>query len=57
MTWLALRQNRLGIYAGLAILIALAAMMVPTGISNLVVFEDSGLKACLDTATRPCAAN
>ena len=54
MTWVALRQNRLGIYAGVAILIALAAFLVPTGVSMLARFEDSGLKACLDAADGGC---
>ena len=54
MTWVALRQNRLGIYAGLAVLIALAAFLVPTGVSMLARFEDSGLKACMDAADGGC---
>ena len=34
MIWLAVRQNRLGIYVGLAVLIAMAAFFVPVGISE-----------------------
>ena len=55
MTWLAIRQYRLEIYAGLAILIGMTAFLVPTGISIVGWLEDSGLKACLATGIADCS--
>ena len=54
MTWLAWRQHRLEMAAALAIVVALAAYLVPTGLSYFALFEDSGLKACLDSGATEC---
>jgi hypothetical protein len=55
MTWLAWRQYRLELAAALAIVAALAAYLVPTGLSKFASFEDSGLKACLAAGATDCS--
>jgi hypothetical protein len=51
MTWVAWRQYRTEIFWTLAILVALSAFLVPTGLEHHASFHDSGLKACLVGAT------
>lgn len=55
MTWVAWRQHRLEMAVTLVILAAMAAYLVPTGLSKFASFEDSGLKACLDASATDCS--
>jgi hypothetical protein len=48
MTWVALRQHRTEILTVLALLAAMAAYLIPTGLDRLDTFRDSGLEACLN---------
>jgi hypothetical protein len=55
MIWVSWRQHRLEMAATLVILVALAAYLVPTGLSNFALFEESALKTCLDAAATDCS--
>jgi hypothetical protein len=47
MTWVAWRQYRTGAAIALAILAAMTAFLIPTGLERLALFRDSGLESCL----------
>ena len=49
MTWLAWRQYRSELLVGLALLAAIAAFLVPTGLTKLSEFHGSGLAACVSS--------
>ena len=51
MTWLSWRQQRTESIITAAILAALAAVLIPTGIHMATVYGHAGLAACLDNAT------
>ncbi|MCI0437567.1 MAG: hypothetical protein L0177_00360 [Chloroflexi bacterium] len=55
MVWVTWRQYRLELIIGLALIAALAAFLVPTGIQNLALYRDSGLAACLNTPGADCS--
>ena len=48
MTWVAWRQYRTELLIALAILVAMSAYLVPTGVDKLAEFRDGGLESCLD---------
>jgi hypothetical protein len=54
MTWVAWRQHRVQIVWGAALLAALAAFLVPTGLGMAHEFSASGLARCLSTAGADC---
>jgi hypothetical protein len=54
VAWVALRQCRLELIIGLALLAALTALLVPTGMQKLALFRDSGLAACLNAGSEDC---
>jgi hypothetical protein len=54
MTWVAWRQYRTEALIGLAMLVALAAFLVPTGLDRHAAFQDLGIEACLDSRASHC---
>jgi len=55
MTWVAWRQYRVELIIGLALLAALTAFLLPTGLEKLALFEDLGLATCLDAGSPGCS--
>jgi hypothetical protein len=49
MTWLAWRNSRMELLIVVAMFLAMAAYLVPTGLEQLSRFDDSGLRACIDS--------
>ncbi len=49
MTWLAWRQYRTELLIGLALLAAITAFLIPTGLTKLSEFHSSGLSACVSS--------
>ncbi len=47
MTWLTWRQYRMQLLYGVALLAAVSAFLLPTGLHRFAVFHDSGLAACI----------
>ena len=49
MTWLTWRQYRMQLLYGAALLAAVTAFLLPTGLHRFAVFHDSGLAACISS--------
>ncbi len=57
MTWVAWRQQRAETLIAIAILVALAALLIPTGIEMANAYHHDGLGSCTGRTATPAATS